>query len=114
MATASVLSVLFLVVALATGQLQPTGGASKINPQDSSVREILENAVATRNSQSNEEPLRVVAVHSATSQVVAGTLYAFDYVAEGGWTGNLLNCHSEVLDQPWTNPQPKLVKHKCD
>nr|ABN54462.1 salivary secreted cystatin 3 precursor [Oncopeltus fasciatus] len=114
MATASVLSVLFLLVALAAGQSGLTGGASRINPNDPELRSILNNAVAAQNSQSNDEPIRVLAIQRATSQVVSGTLYAVDYIASGQRSGRILRCHSEILDQPWTNPQPKIVKHRCN
>ena len=78
------------------------GGFSSIDIDDDAVKEIASFAVIAISQSSNSGPLTLVKITSASTQVVAGTIYKIGLRLTGS-DGMNQNCEVEVFDQFWTS-----------
>ncbi|XP_047994587.1 uncharacterized protein LOC125232838 [Leguminivora glycinivorella] len=87
------------------------GGQNQQNPSDSKYNRLAKESFKKYLTSHNIRNFKVkeLRVSKVTTQVVSGVIYRLDFKAIPT-KGNALECHSEVLDQPWRNYKNIVVK----
>ncbi|XP_057373485.1 uncharacterized protein LOC130694421 [Daphnia carinata] len=92
-----------------------TGGYSSVDVDDDLVKEMANFATSALSESSNAEPLALIKIVKAESQIVAGKnfklILELDNVRHASEDENLV-CEVVVFDQPWTNTR-QLSKSNC-
>ncbi|XP_061722026.1 uncharacterized protein LOC133528598 isoform X2 [Cydia pomonella] len=88
------------------------GGEMEQDPGDPEYKRLAEESLKKYRMSHNlrKFTLKELRVTKATSQVVSGVIFRIDFKAIST-NGNSLQCHSEILDQPWL--QNKNIEVKC-
>ncbi|MCK0538907.1 cystatin domain-containing protein, partial [Alcanivorax quisquiliarum] len=84
----------------------------EISAEDATAQQCLKRALSNLNAQShNSHELSLVKINRATSQVVAGVKYTFEFDASDENSG--YTCKAAVLSQPWISEDPAVVEFNC-
>jgi len=97
-------------VAASSRPLHRTGGYTSDDTNDESVREMAAFAVAEISKASNSGPLTLVAITSASTQVVSGINYRIGLRLSG--TDGHQDCEAVIYDQSWTGTR-KMTSFSC-
>ncbi|XP_063627530.1 uncharacterized protein LOC134799083 isoform X1 [Cydia splendana] len=95
-----------------SGTSQIYGGEMNQDPSDPKYKQFAEESLKQYRTSHNlrEFTLKELRVTKATSQVVSGVIIRIDFKAIPT-KGNALQCHSEILEQPWL--KNKNIEVKC-
>lgn len=84
------------------------------NPDDITVQQCLKRTLSNVNAQSrSKQQLSLLRITKATSQVVVGVKYTFEFDANDENSKSGYSCKAVVISQPWISEDPAVIEFNC-